>query len=107
MVDCNILNVLCLVLNVSELKGKGKFSMISCLRSVTRWPQILTQRSLHNAGQASLERQSHVSGSIQFWKQEASVNGTVTKTFGTMPVSVQISVIVLRSSGAHRIAHRA
>lgn len=39
--------------------------MHSCLRSVTRWPQTLTQTSLHNAGQASLDRQSHVSGSIQ------------------------------------------
>lgn len=38
IVDCNILNVLLrLVLNVSEIKGKRKFAIVSCAQALDLW----------------------------------------------------------------------
>lgn len=79
--------------------------MHSCLRSVTRWSQTLTQTSLHNAGQASLERQSHVSGCIQPMGSRRPLSMAPSPKHLGPCCSVQTAVIVLGSSGAHSVAH--
>lgn len=81
--------------------------MHSRLRSVTRWPQTLTQVNLHNAGDRTAQKgnptcqgasQPSEAGGLCQWHHHQNIQGNA--------VSAQTSVIVLGSSGAHSVAHR-
>lgn len=87
--NCLLQHLECFMFSFKSLWAKGQKKvfydlMHSCLRSVTRWPQTLTQMNLHNAGQDSLQRQCQVSESIQAMGSTTplSVAPNATKTSG-------------------------
>lgn len=80
--------------------------MHSCLRSVTRWPQTVTQRSLHSAGQDSLRGNPTCQGASGLSEARGLCQWRRHQNIWGFAISVQTSVIALGSSGAHRIAHR-
>jgi len=90
--NCRLQHLECFVtfsFNVSELKGKRKFSVLLNTRALDLWrdsPKLLHNRTRavpKKMGQAR-EAAPHVCAS-RLQKHEAFVNGTGTKTCGVMP----------------------